>query len=228
MSSSTDSLVVPAPWTRPAAEVTDVRMPELSRDTWVRLDRDDVADDEVSDLLLDRLAGTARASARAQGYAVGWAEGRRDAEAAAREEAETTAREAAAREEQRAAEHAAAVAALHEAARALRAEVAGTCRRVDEQASALALELVAELVGTVDADTTELLARVTGQLPVHAVCTVRLHPDVAAAAEGLRDLGVTVVGDRALSRADAVVEADDHVVDLRVAEALDRLREVLA
>ncbi|MET0191061.1 MAG: hypothetical protein ABW212_18825 [Pseudonocardia sediminis] len=228
MSSSTDAPAVPAPWTRPPAEVTDVRMPELGRDTWVRLDRADVAGDEVSDLLLDRLAGSARASARAQGYAVGWAEGRRDADAAARDEAEAAAREAAARDAQRSAEHAAAVAALHGAAQALRDEVARTCRRVDEQASALALELVAELLGSVAPDVTDVLARVTGQLPAHAMCTVRLHPDVAVAADGLRDLGVTVVGDRALSRADAVVEADDHVVDLRVGEALHRLRGVLA
>ena len=202
-------------------------MPELRPGTWARLERDDTAGDEVSDLLLDRLTGKARASARAQGYAVGWAEGRRDAEAAALEEADAQARAAAAAEEQRAAEHAAALTALHDAASELREQVAATCRRVDQQASGLALELLRELVGALTPDPAQVVARVTGLLPEGPVCSVRLHPDVAATADDLRDLGVVVVADPALDRADAVVQGEDHLVDLRVGEALDRLQEVL-
>jgi flagellar biosynthesis/type III secretory pathway protein FliH len=58
---------------------------------------------------------------------------------------------------------------------------------------------------------------------------VRLHPDVATtAADVLRERGVTILPDEALSRADAVVETDTEVVDLRVDSALVRLREVLS
>jgi flagellar assembly protein FliH len=202
-------------------------MPELRPGTWARLERDDTGGDEVTDLLLDRLTGTARASARAQGYAVGWAEGRRDAEAAALEEADAQAGTAAVREERRAAEHAAAVAALRAAAEDLREQVAATCRRVDEQASGLALEIVRELLGALTPDPAHVVARVAGHLPEGPVCSVRLHPDVAAAADDLRALGVAVVADPALERADAVVQGEDHLVDLRVGEALARLREVL-
>lgn len=221
MTSSTDAVL------RAGRDVAGLRMPELRPGTWARLERDDTGGDEVTDLLVDRLTGTARASARAQGYAVGWAEGRRDADAAALAEAEAAARAAAEREQGRDAEHAAAVAALRLAAEELREQAEAVCARVDAQASALALELVRELVGAVTPDPAHVVARVTGLLPEGPVCSVRLHPDVAAAADDLRDLGVAVVGDPALDRADAVVQGEDHLVDLRVDEAIARLREVL-
>ena len=210
-----------------SGDVAGLRMPELRPGTWARLERDDTGGDEATDLLLDRLTGTARASARAQGYAVGWSEGRRDAEAAVLQELESSRRAAAAREEERSARHAAAVAALDAAAQQLREQVEATCARVDDQASYLALELVRELVGAVTPDPAHVVGRVLGLLPDRPVVSVRLHPDVAAAAGDLRDRGVTVVGDPAMERADAVVQGDDHAVDLRVGEALARLQEVL-
>lgn len=166
-------------------------------------------------------------SARAQGYAVGWAQGRREAEASARAEADELARASAAREQRRDAELAAAVSALHEATAAAHQLFADACRRVDEQAGVLALELTRTLVGALEPDPTHVLDRVLGLLPAHAVASVHLHPEVAAVAGDLTDLGVVVVADPSLGRADAVAQADDHVVDLRVDQALARLGEVL-
>lgn len=175
-----------------------------------------------------RAVETTRETARAQGYAVGWAQGRREAEAAVRAEVEELARTAAARDEQRDAEQAAAVAALRAATTAAHGLLAAACERVDEQAGALALELTRTLLGTLEPDPEHLLERVRGLLPAHAVGSVRLHPEVAAVAGELADLGILVVADPSLGRADAVAEADDHVVDLRVDEALARLSGVLA
>jgi len=149
-------------------------------------------------------------TARAQGYAVGWAQGRRDAEAAARAESAERASSS--------------DSAAHEL-------LAAACVRVDEQAGALALELTRALVGaTLDAagsDPAHVLDRVAGLLPGHAVASVRLHPSVAAVAGDLTGLGVQVLADPTLGPADAVAQADDHVVDLRVDEALARLAKVL-
>ena len=208
-------------------DVSGLRMPELRSGTWARLERDDTGGDEATDLLLDRLTGSARASARAQGYAVGWAEGRRDAEAAVLEELESSRQAAAVREEERSARHAAAVAALHEAAQQLSDQVEDTCARVDAQASGLALELVRELVGVLTPDPAHVVSRVLGLLPDGPVASVRLHPDVAAAAGDLRERGVTVIEDPAMEGGDAVVQGEHHAVDLRVGEALARLQEVL-
>ncbi len=208
-------------------DATELRMPELRHGTWTRLGDGAVRGDDATELLLDRLAGATREAARAQGYAVGWAEGRHAAVAAAQAEAEQAASEAAAHEERRRVEHAAAVAALRAAAEHLHGELGRVCRAVDEQASGLALELTRELVGSAVPDAEHVLARVLGLLPDHPVVRVRLHPEVAADAGELRGHGVSVVADPQLGRGDAVVEADDHVVDLRTAEALTRLREVL-
>lgn len=168
-----------------------------------------------------------RESARAQGYAVGWAQGRREAEASVRAESEQLAAAAAAAEARREGEHAAAVAALREAAVAAHVALAEVCRRVDDQAAGMALELTRALVGAAAADPSHVLDRVLGLLPQHAVVQVRLHPAVAAVAGQLGDLGIAVVADPALGPSDAVALADDHVVDLRVDEAVARLAEVL-
>jgi flagellar assembly protein FliH len=175
-----------------------------------------------------RAVETTRETARAQGYAVGWAQGRREAEAAVRAEVDELARTAALREEQCRAEQAAAAAALRTATAAAHELLVAACERVDEQAGALALELTRTLLGALDPDVAHVLERVRGLLPAHAVGSVRLHPEVAAVAGDLADLGVLVVADPSLGRADAVAQADDHVVDLRVDEALARLAEVLA
>lgn len=167
------------------------------------------------------------ASARAQGYAVGWAQGRREAEAAVRAETEQLFTATAASEARREAEHAAAVAALREAAVAAGRAMAEACHRVDDQASILALELTRELVGTLGVDPVHLLDRVIGLLPQHEVVSVHLNPAVAVIAGDLRDQGIAVVADPTLGVGDAIAHTADHVVDLRVAEAVARLAEVL-
>ena len=201
MSSSTETRPVPEVDVLPP--VSQLRMPEL------------------------RSVETTREAAQAQGYAVGWAQGRREAEASARADAEDRAVADAERESRREAEHAAAVAALHEAARAAHELLAAACRRVDDQAGVLALELTRTLVGAAHPDPAHVLDRVVGLVPEHPVVSVRLHPDVAAVAGDLRELSILVVEDPTLGRADAVAHADDHVVDLRVDEALARLSRVL-
>ncbi|KQV63234.1 hypothetical protein ASC64_16590 [Nocardioides sp. Root122] len=174
-----------------------------------------------------RAVETTRETARAQGYAVGWAQGRREAEAAVRAETDELARTTAVREAQREADQALAVEALRRATHAAQELLAAACLRVDEQATALALELTRTLLGVLDPDPAHVLARVTGLLPEHAVGSVRLHPEVAVLAGDLTDLGILVLADSSLGRADAVAQADDHVVDLRVDEALARVAEVL-
>jgi hypothetical protein len=57
-----------------------------------------------------------------------------------------------------------------------------------------------------------------------------MHPDIAAgaAAVELEELGLKVVADATLARADALVGFDGSVIDLRVDSALERVREALA
>ena len=195
-------------------------LPDLGAGRWERW--------AVAGQVTDPLSGTDRDAARAQGYAVGWAEGRRDAEAGLRAERQLEAERQAAADATRRTEHAAAVRALCDAAERLGVALTEVCGRVDAQAARLALDLTRELVGRAPTDGDHVLDRVRALLPDHPVVRVRMHPDVAAAAGDLRDRGVAVVADLTLGHSDALVEADDHVLDLRVAEALDRLAEVLA
>ncbi|MFC6288139.1 FliH/SctL family protein [Nocardioides sp. GCM10027113] len=228
MSSSTDPAPLRVVRPAPSAAATGLPMPDLRTGRWTRLGADAVLGDDVTEQLLDGLAESTRSAARAQGYAVGWAEGRREAEAAAQQLTVDVAARAEAEERRREAEHQEALAALAAAATALRERTAEVCAAVDEQAATLALELTTELVGRAAADAAEhAVRRVVGLLPDHPVARVRLHPDVAATAADLREQGVTVVADPSLGRGDALVEADTHVVDLRLDTALDRLREVL-
>jgi len=193
--------------------------------------------DQATQSLLATLAAEARASAQSQGYSVGWAQGRRAAEAAASAEAAEAARQAAARaseaEDARAAEHRAALAALASATAEVRGLLGALTERVEAQATALAWELTAALVGreVAVASDADVVRRVLGLVPDGAVATVRLHPSVAASApaeEELRAAGLAVVADPSLGRADALVECDGSVADLRIEEALERVRQVLA
>lgn len=225
MSSSTEARVLRG---GTVAEYAGVSMPDLRSGTWTRLGGPGLLGDEPTEQLLGTIAEEARRAAGTQGYSVGWAEGRRAAEAEARSVAEETRREVALAEERRQAEHAAAVAALRSAADQLVSQIGVVCRAVDEQATDLALELTRELVGVVRDDATDhAVRRVVGVLPEHPVVRVRLHPAAVAGAGELRDLGVAIVPDATLGPADAVAEADDHVVDLRLSTALARLTEVL-
>ncbi|MDQ6523500.1 hypothetical protein RB608_07825 [Nocardioides sp. LHD-245] len=222
MSSSSESAALPRP-----------DLPELRVGTWTRLGGDTVLGDAVTESLLAGLATDARDAARAQGYAVGWAEGRRAAaEQAAGEEAVRASAHAVA-EERREAEHRAALDALGRAAEQVRGLLDDLVRTVEDQATALAWSLTTTLIGTqvarlVPAD---VVARVLQVLPPAPVGRVRLQPAVAAspAAQELVSRGLEIVADPALGPADALVEAvDGSVVDLRIREAMARVREVLA
>src|SRR5205085_2710844 len=127
-------------------------------------------------------------------------------------------------EAQRAAEHAAAVEALESAAHQLRQAVAGICATIEEQASGLALALTATLVGhEVSAGTVDVVRRVLDLMPAEPVARVTLNPADLAGADALVDAGVVVVADPELGRCDALVEADDHVLDLRLDTAMNRI-----
>lgn len=216
MSSSTEPVVLPLKELRPAH--------------WTRLGQGSVQGDQVTEQLLDRLAESTRTAARSQGYAVGWAEGRREAEAASRTTVVAVETAAVAEEQRREAEHRAALAALEAATEQLRTRFEETCRAVEARAADLALELTGVLVGEAAAEAgSHAVGRALAALPAESGVRVRLHPDVAATAAGaLRERGVTVLPDETLSHADAVVETDTEVVDLRVDTALARLREVLS
>lgn len=181
--------------------------------------------------VLGDLAESVRAEAQAEGYAVGWARGRRDALAAAAVEAdraEQARREAEARRER---EHQAAVAALHAAADQVRGALTELRGRVEEQGTELALALTETLLARELTVLTEadVVRRVLSATPGPTTATVRLHPAVAGSvdAKELVDAGLVVVADTTLDRADAVVECDGAVTDLRLDAAMDRLREVL-
>ena len=208
--------------------------PDLRRGVWTRLGDERVLGDEATEAVLGRLAGRARSAAQSQGYAVGWAQGQEAAQRRAAEEAAAVAADHARREEVRATEHAAAVAALTRAAAALTAVTEQVATRIGEQATDLAFEVTRTLVGHELAATEDpgaaVVARVIAVLPTGDVATVRVHPRTAAspAAAELAEHGVRLVADPTLDVHDAVVETDTAAVDLRVSEALDRLREVLS
>ncbi|GAA4810449.1 FliH/SctL family protein [Nocardioides caeni] len=225
MSSSSDA--------RGATTVTVPALPELRVGTWTRRGGDTLLGDEVTESLLAGVAAETRDAARAQGYAVGWAEGRRAAAEEAAEEASRRASVHAAAEARHELEHRAALDALATAARDVRGLLDGLAAAVEHQATDLALALVTELVGQAVAIATpaDVVARVLQVLPPAPVATVRLHPSVAAAAAAadLADRGLVVVADARLDRADALVETDSGAVtDLRIAEAMARVREVLS
>lgn len=214
-----------------ANAATDLPTPELRAGQWTRLGGDRILGDAVTEQTLTTLASSIRGAAQSQGYAVGWAQGRREAAAAARSAAELTARQSAAAEARREDQHTATLQALRSAMSGLDETLAGLTREVGEQASELALELTRVLVGRelAEVSASDVVHRVVAVLPGRPDVRVRLHPDVAGhpAMATLTDQGVVVVPDPTLDLPDAVVEAPDHALDLRVDSALDRLREVL-
>ncbi|MBB3043011.1 FliH/SctL family protein [Nocardioides soli] len=208
--------------------------PDLRRGVWTRLGDGRVLGDGPTEAILGGLAERTRTAAQAQGYAVGWAAGQQAAlRRAAEREAAATA-EAERREAARAREHALAVVALEEAAAALTAAATEVTARIGEQAADLAFELTRTLVGhelSVTADPgADVVARVLAVLPSGPAVTVRLHPRTAegVSPDPLGAHGVEVVADPALDPHDAVVETDTTAIDLRISEALDRLREALS
>ncbi len=226
MSSSTEARVLRG---TDSAEAAGLAMPEFRSGQWTRWGNGAVRGDDVTEQLLDRLAESTRHTARAQGYSVGWAAGRREAEALTQAALAETSARAAAEEERRATEHADAMAALRAAASQLLESVEEVRHAADTQAVELALELTRELVGQAAPGAGEhTVERILALLPDHPAVRVHLHPAVAASAGALQDRGVVVVADALLGPADALVETEDYVVDLRVETALARLSEVLA
>ncbi len=219
-----------------AATVTTMHTPDLRQGAWTRLGGRTVLGDGPAESVFDELAEKAWTAARSQGYAIGWSEGRRKAQAAAAL-SETAAASARAEADARfRAEHDEALAGLREATARMLALADATCTALEEQASELALALTEELVGhelrhESDAD---VVRRVVRALPRDLadskdIVTVRLHPSLVATASGgqLSDVGLRLVADAGLSRADAVVELSDHALSLDIDGALARLREVL-
>lgn len=230
MSSSSEARVVRGD---SAAAATGLVTPELRAGSWTRLGGQSVLGDAVTEQTLATLAESTRAAARSQGYAIGWSQGRREATDAARLVAEETEQRQIADEARREAEHRTAVAALEAAAAELHRTVAAVCEKVEEQATGLAFELTRELVGHElslggpgSMAGEHVVRRALGLLPDTSVVRLRLHPEVAST---VTDAGphVSIVADPGLGPGDAIAEADDHVIDLRISSALDRLREVL-
>ncbi|GAB3860831.1 hypothetical protein GCM10028801_24080 [Nocardioides maradonensis] len=208
-----------------------LEMPELRHGEWTRRGGAAVLGDAATETLLAGLAEQTREAAQAQGYAVGWAEGRRAAAAEARAVQDRVDAARAAEDVVRRQEHAAALAALAEAAEQVRGLLGDLAGTIEAQATELAWALTEELVGheVRSADAVDTVRRVLAVLPDGPLATVSLHPSVVGDAV-VRDLvgrGVRVVADAALGRADALVEADGAVTDLRIGDALARVREVL-
>ena len=227
MTSSSEERVIRADR---AGLATPLATPDLSAGAWTRWGAPGVRGDAVTEDVLSTLADRTRAAAQAQGYAVGWAKGVREAEAAARvaraEEESARTRDEARRE----AEHAAAVSALRTAATRLEELTTSTQERLDAQASELAFAVTAEVLGVQAAaqPAEDVVRRALAVLPDEADATVRLHPSVARSITTGLPAGVSLVADPSMGPADALVELSDHVIDLRVDQALARLREVLA
>ncbi len=235
MSTSSETPVSPQVGVQASVVPGAVRLttPELRTGRWTRFGGSSILGDEVTEAVLDDIAETARSAARAQGYSVGWAEGRREAAEQARAEEQATLARRAAEDAARAEEHAAALAALREAAERLHQAFGATCDQVEASAVELAWDLTQELVGRElsCADGAEVVRRALALMPDQAHTRLRLHPDDARVdqtlLEELETHGVILLTDASLPRGDALLEADDHVVDLSISTALSRVREVL-
>lgn len=214
-----------------ASTATPLLTPDLRSATWTRSAIGSACGDVVTESTLGVLAERARATAEAQGYAVGWASGAREAAAATQRDREDLSSRASRAEDLRRAEHDAAVAALVRAAEELTQATARACTLVEAQAVELALGVTESVLGAGAAAALprDVVARAVDVLPDHGLVRVRLHPDVLRAVSPA-DLPTTVSfeADPALGPADALVEVDDALVDLRVGTALRRVREALA
>ncbi|WP_127480796.1 FliH/SctL family protein [Nocardioides pantholopis] len=208
--------------------------PELRTGTWTRLGDAAVLGDETTEHALSQLAEATRSAARSQGYAVGWAQGRREATETARAAQHRLAEEHAAAEARREREHRQAVAGLVRAAELVSQRVGAVEALVHDQAVELARELTEALVGhelrSSPDRADDVVRRVLAERPGDAPIVVHLHPgtlDVQRVAE-LAASGVRVADDPRLAADDAVLEVEDHVVDLRLTRQLERVREVLS
>lgn len=213
------------------AGLAPMSTPELRHGEWTRHGSASVLGDRVTETLLGGLAEQTRAAATAQGYAVGWAQAQREARSRG-EEAEAQRREAAAAaERRREGEHRAAVDALAAAAVQVRATLGELSARIEQQGTDLAWAVVEELLDhqLLVEGGSAVIQRVLDVLPPGPLATVRLHPGVVAtaAARDLEQRGILVRADATLAPADALVEYDAGVVDLRLDRARARIREAL-
>jgi len=215
-----------------AGTLAGLLTPELRSGHWTRLGDASVLGDRVTEGVLGDVAERVRAAAAAEGYAAGWSQGRRAAADSAAQERRLHAAEQAAEQARRDTELEAAVTALAQAADDVRSHLSQLAETVEGQATSLAWAIVEEIVGREVATVTgpDVVRRVLAVLPATAVARVRLHPDVVRepAVQALVEHSLDLVPDPALGRADALVEHDGAVVDLRIDEALARVREVLA
>jgi len=212
--------------------------PELRSGDLTRFGDASALGDAVTEHVLGNLVAEARQAARAQGYAVGWAEGRRAAAAQAAQEAAEREEQAAAQRARAEREHLELLRSVAAAAQALAGAADEARARVEDQALDLARELTETLVGhelrSAPDTAADVAARVLAEAPAGAAYELRVHPATAAALTGAElasaftETGVRIVADPALAFADAVVEIDDRVLDLRVSAALERVREVLS
>lgn len=217
------------------ARMVPLAIPELRTGVWTRFGGSSVLGDAVTEETLSTLAESTRTAAQSQGYSVGWADGQRAAREVARVRAEADEARRLEAEAARAQEHQDAVEALRLAAARLHESVAVVTATVEEQATGLAWELTEELVGHELRSVTgpDVVRRALQLAPTEPVVRVHLHPDhLADLAVGelaeLGERGISVAADPALAWGDALVEADTHVVDLRIRTALERVREVLS
>lgn len=214
-----------------AEQARRLEMPELRYGEWTRRGGAAVLGDAATETMLGDLAERTREAAQAQGYAVGWAEGRRAAAAEALAVRDQVAAARAAEDAVRRQEHADAMTALAQAAEQVRGLLGDLAGAIEAQATGLAWALTEELVGREvrSADSVDTVRRVLAVLPDSPVATVSLHPSVVgdAVVQDLLARGVRVVPDPSLAPADALVEADGAVSDLRIDAALERVREVL-
>jgi flagellar assembly protein FliH len=228
MTSSSEARVLRADQ---AVTAHSLRAPDLRVGNWTRFGSDTVLGDAATEDTLSVIAERARSAAEAQGFAVGWAKGVREAQAAeqlaAVERREREERDSARRE----AEHAAVVAALQAAVAELHQASATLSSRLSSQAAELAIAVTEEVLAHVAEELTpaDVVRRALHVVPEDAdAATLRLSPSVARhALEAGLPAAVSVVADPALSPADALVELHDHVLDLRVDRAVQRVREAL-
>ncbi|MXG87952.1 FliH/SctL family protein [Nocardioides flavescens] len=212
--------------------------PELRSGDLTRFGDASALGDAVTEHVLGNLVAEARQAARAQGYAVGWGEGRRAAAAQAAQEAAEREAQEAERRARAEREHLELLRSVAAAAHALAGAADEARARVEDQAVDLARELTETMVGhelrSAPDTAADVAARVLAEAPAGAAYELRVHPVTAAALTGpelsaaFTDTGVRVVPDPTLAFADAVVEIDDRVLDLRVTAALERVREVLS
>lgn len=228
MSSSTEAPILRG---GAAEAVATLPAPDFRAGDWTRYGASAALGDEVTEHTLAALTSSATAAAQAQGYSVGWAEGRRRAAEEAAVEAEATAERNRVAEARREARHCAALATLTQAAEELHAQIAGSCERIEQQATELAVALTRQLLerelqATPAVDT---VRRVLAVLPEDPTAELRLAPGLVdePVVTDLAARGVRIVADPMLEPGDAVVETDTRILDLRISAAMARIESVL-